>query len=143
MTTIMMSPFLPQAVEVDLLSQQLQDQAWTKFRYVLSQTDIEELLFTDMWSSLEELIEYMHQDGVSIGTLIPGTTTYKPPATAQLYSTLELDAMDAGVLPLDYGLPSSSIPMQLDRDGNFFSDDEDDNIDSILADYAIFPEYAC
>ncbi|KAI0446888.1 hypothetical protein F4803DRAFT_576593 [Xylaria telfairii] len=105
-------------IAVSILAERLKTHVFHEFRYVLTAGDIEEILFTDMWPSIEAFIEYMMQDCVAVGEVIPGTINRKPPPTAKFYSSAELDAMDSGVLPLDYGL--------LDHD-------EDD--DSIFTDY--------
>ncbi|KAI0453488.1 hypothetical protein F5B21DRAFT_284673 [Xylaria acuta] len=134
MTTIAINNFLPFPQETAnlIIAEQLKNHVWHKFHYVLSEGDVEEILFTDMWPSIEEFIEYMTQDCVGIGEVIPGTINRKPPPTATLYSSAQLDAMDAGILPLYYGLRrADGIEMYLG------SDDEDDRDydDSILTEY--------
>ncbi|KAH8168095.1 hypothetical protein CIB48_g124 [Xylaria polymorpha] len=131
MTTIAVSslPFPQEANSI--LAEQLKTHVWRKFRYVLTEDDIEEIIFTDMWPSIEVFIEYMTQDCVGVGEVIPGTINRKPPPTARIYASAELDAMDAGVLPLDYGLLHPRIEeLGLDDD-----DDDDDDDASILTNY--------
>ncbi|KAI0534733.1 hypothetical protein GGR58DRAFT_520114 [Xylaria digitata] len=128
-------PFFSQETMTDPLAQQLKNHIWKRFNYVLTQSDAEEIMFTDMWSSIEEFIEYMQQDGV--GQPIPSMTNYKPLPPGRLYTTQELDAMDAAILPLDYGLHDQRmIDMNLDTILVGEDDDEyDSDVDSIYIDY--------
>ncbi|KAK5625126.1 hypothetical protein RRF57_000842 [Xylaria bambusicola] len=114
MTTISVTPMLPHEVEIHLAYEQLKTHAQDKFQYALTQSDIEELIFSDMWDSLEQFVEYMGQEGVSVGTPIQGTANCKPSPTTQLYSNDELAAMDALILPLDYAVHSRNIGGQIE-----------------------------
>jgi hypothetical protein len=74
------------------LAQRLISYVWKHYNYALTQCDAEDIMYTDMWGSIEEFIEYMQQfDGAGELT----TSDHK----SSLYSTAELDAMDAGILP--------------------------------------------
>ncbi|RYC58911.1 hypothetical protein CHU98_g7299 [Xylaria longipes] len=135
MTTIAITNFLlfsPEAANL-ILTEQLKKHVWHKYHYALTDGDVEEIVFTDMWPSIEDFIEYMTQDYVGTGEVIPETINQKPPPTATIYSTAELDAMDSGVLPLDYRLRrAEDIEMYLGPDDE--SDDDDDG-SSMLTDY--------
>ncbi|KAI0516933.1 hypothetical protein F5B22DRAFT_655232 [Xylaria bambusicola] len=140
MTTITATPMLPHEVEIHLAYEQLKTHAWDNFHYRLTQTDIEELIFSDMWGSLEQFIEYMGQEGVNVGTPIEGTANYKPPPTTQLYTNEELAAMDALILPLDYAISPRSIDEQIEafERHNPLEDPDDEDIDaeSVFTDYS-------
>ncbi|KAI1358107.1 hypothetical protein F5Y08DRAFT_346041 [Xylaria arbuscula] len=87
------TPVAPHELQINFAYQQLKTHAWNKFHYKLTLNDIEELIYSDIWNSLDEFIEYITQDGINISA----------PATAHLFSNDELDAMSAEILPLNYG----------------------------------------
>ncbi|KAI0116531.1 hypothetical protein GGR51DRAFT_574818 [Nemania sp. FL0031] len=132
MDAIAINPFLTQDTHADILSQQLRSYAWKNFRYALTQCDVEEILFTEMWNSLEDFIGYMKQDGVVLGDPIPGTMNYIPPPITQFYTMGELDAIDAGILPINYGISGSYAPSIEMQPGG---DSEDRDSVSIFTDY--------
>lgn len=140
MTTMSVTPLTPHEVEINLAYQHLKTHAWINFQYILNQNDIRELIFSDMWGSLEEFIDYMGQSGVNIGAPIQGTANYTPPSTAQLFSGEEIEAMGGAILPLNYGLYSGSIDQRLDlfdRQSSLENlHDRDSNAQTIFTDYS-------
>ncbi|KAF2964154.1 hypothetical protein GQX73_g9433 [Xylaria multiplex] len=118
-------------VITDPLAEQLRNHVWKHFNYVLTQDDAEEIMFTDRWSSIDEFIEYMQQDTVNpgISQTIPSQTNCQLLPPGCLYSTQQLDAMDAGSLPLDYGLYGQSM-IDLNLDTILPREEEDDGYDS-------------
>ncbi|KAI8631557.1 hypothetical protein F5Y19DRAFT_473229 [Xylariaceae sp. FL1651] len=137
---------LPPRSGVDFRTQRLIiDYAWDHYRYVLTASDADEIMYEGMWESVDDFIEYMQQANCGAGEPIPGTTNMKPPPTTRLYTTTELDAMDAGILPMSYGLRDRIAPeiniflggdVEDDESDEDFGDgDEDDDNISILTDF--------
>ncbi|TGJ81923.1 hypothetical protein E0Z10_g6851 [Xylaria hypoxylon] len=128
MAELTMTPFFSLSTATDLLAQQLKNHVWERFNYALTQSDVEDFVFTDMWNSIEEFMDYMQQ--------VPSRTNHKIPPTAQIYTSEELDAMDTAILPLDYGLCDRSM-IEMNLDTSLLSEDDgyDSDVASVFTDY--------
>ncbi|KAI3318960.1 hypothetical protein HD806DRAFT_548809 [Xylariaceae sp. AK1471] len=134
------APLFPQDdPTADILAQRFINYVWKHYHYVLTHCDAEDIMYTDMWGSVEEFIEYMQQFE---RVRIPTTTTATDKKSARIYSTAELDAMDAGILPLDYSpcgqsevqsAVGSDFEMYLGTDED--EDDDDSDANSVFMAY--------
>lgn len=69
--------------------------AWKTYRYVITPQEAHEIIHGDLWEDVDDFVAYMW--GADFGEVIPNTTNVKIPSIMRVYTSEELDLMDAGL----------------------------------------------
>lgn len=70
------------------------DYAFSRYQYVITPRECEEILTQSYWESVDAFCSYMI--AANFGQSVPGTRNVKLPTTIRLYTDAELDAMENG-----------------------------------------------
>ncbi|KAI0484888.1 hypothetical protein GGR56DRAFT_669397 [Xylariaceae sp. FL0804] len=105
-----------------VLLREIQAYGLRHYDYVLTRRDGEDILGDDVWATVDDYCEYMI--GAALTEPVPGRPhLVRSRSFDLLYTTAELDAMDAGELPLDY--QGSKSASSADSDDEYYEAEED------------------
>ncbi|KAI1084236.1 hypothetical protein F5B20DRAFT_576372 [Whalleya microplaca] len=93
--SVVLPPLQPYPMVGDQYRRDLMiEYAYKTYKYVITAEEVEEIMYEGLWEDVDMYCEYMMD--ANFGESIPDTNNVKLPSTMRIYTSAELDAMDAG-----------------------------------------------